>query len=122
MIDSAAQSLDISREALFESRLSGKRNNSRFVFVWPQHVFKKRACGFFFVWKGALFGSTRVDQDREREWQIDVLLKSENLLRLSVFQHANVFRFKIVDEASVLVRRREKDVGQISFYFNNFIR
>jgi hypothetical protein len=43
--------------------------------LWPQHVFEKRARRFLFIRQRAFFRSARIDQDRERERQIDVLLK-----------------------------------------------
>ena len=121
-IDSPSQPLDVSGEALFKGRIASKRNNRGFVFVWSQHIFQKRARRHFFIRQGAFFGSAGIDQNRDREWKIDVLLKGEDLLRLTVFQHANVFGFQIADETFVLVRRSEEDVSEIGFDFDYFVR
>src|ERR1051326_3454810 len=63
-IDRVAQTFDVSREALLERRLAGKRNDRRFVFR-AQQIFHERARGCLFVGKRSLFGGARVDQNRE---------------------------------------------------------
>jgi len=69
-----------------------------------------------------LFGDARVDQNRNRERKINVLLKSENILWLTVFEYANVFGLEITDEAFVFVGCRKENVSEIGIDFDDFVR
>src|SRR5262249_53008506 len=120
-IDRSAQSFNVARETLFQRRFSGERDNCCFVFRGAQHVLQKRTRSFFLVRQRSFFRRARVDQNCERQRQIDVLLKSEDLLRLSVFEYANVLRFQVADESFVFVSRGKKDVREIGVKLDDFI-
>src|SRR6185436_13337927 len=81
-----------------------------------------RAGGLFFVGQRAFFRSTAIDQNRERQRQIDVRLERENVLLLTVFKHADVFRFKVADEAFVFVGGGEEDIRQVRFSLDYLVR
>jgi hypothetical protein len=96
---------------LFERGLARESDDSRFIFIRAEDsVNEGTRCGLF-DGQRSLFGDTGVNQDGERKRQISLARESENLLRLAVLRHANVFLFERRDKTPLLVNSREKNVG-----------
>src|SRR6185503_4477649 len=96
-----AKAIEISSEALFQRNLSGKRNNRRFVSVGSHYCFDERARSRLLVRQSALFGAAGINKNCHGEWQIDIRLKGEYLLKLTILEYLNIFFLHIADEAFV---------------------
>src|SRR5439155_1977975 len=67
-------------------------------------------------------GSAGIDQNRERQRQVAIRLKSEDLLWHAIFQNAHIFAFEIADKALLLIRGSEENVREIRLDAHYFVR
>ena len=118
-IDRSSQAFEVSGETC--SSVVSPVNDTIAASSLLRNRFSRNARAALLGQAACAFGSAGVDQDRKRQRQIDVGLESEDILFLTVFKHADVFRFQVADEPFVLIGSGKEDVGEIGFNLDHFV-
>src|SRR6185503_7193642 len=111
----AIHAQQVASHPLFEIRETSKRNYCNLIFARLNYLFDEQPRCSFLIGQGGFLRATDVDQKRDGQRPVRFTLEGEELLRHTIFEHANVFCCQCRDEAALLVHGGEGEVRDVGF-------
>ncbi len=98
-----------------------ERNNRNLILARLNHFLDERPGRCFLITESHFLRATHIDQKRDRERPISLPLERKELLRHSIFKHAQIFGAQGGDELVLFVRRGERQVRDVGFGANDIV-